>query len=59
MPGNTPDAPPPAEDDSARNAPDERYSAFEMENGEFVIYDTENTRAWLQSSAVVELAGMS
>jgi len=29
-----------------------------MAEGEFVIYDTENSHAWLRSSAAVELVGM-
>ena len=34
----------------------ERYGAIETGNGDLVIYDREETSAWLQSDHTVELA---
>ncbi|MFB6295726.1 MAG: hypothetical protein ABEH66_02670 [Halobacteriales archaeon] len=59
MSGHTPDAPPPVENDAGENVPEKRYAAFAMETGEFVVYDTENSRAWLQTSAPADLDAMA
>ncbi|MFC4448388.1 DUF7331 family protein [Halorussus aquaticus] len=37
----------------------ERYAAVSDGAGEMVVYDTENTDAWLKSDAAVEVAEMA
>ena len=36
-----------------------QYGELEIENGDVVIYDTENHRAWIQSDESVERDGMA
>lgn len=42
----------PSRDPDAQHAPEDRYAGIETEAG-FVVYDTENTAAWIQSEASV------
>ena len=50
-----PPTPPPSTEDERGAA---RCAAFETEDG-VVVYDTEETRAWLQSDVAVDLDAMS
>ncbi|MFQ3319490.1 MAG: hypothetical protein ACI8UR_000941 [Natronomonas sp.] len=48
-------APPEHDRDDALPVRRSQCVVIELENGEVIIYDTENHSAWLQSDAAVEL----
>jgi len=51
---NADDLPAPSESEHG-----ERYASLDVSNGETVIYDRENPRAWLQSDGAVAVASMA
>jgi len=44
--------------ENGREPESERYAAVEDGDGEVVVYDTENSAAWLKSDAAVAVAEM-
>lgn len=44
---------------SRERVPDERYATLDLSQGETVIYDRENSRAWLQSDGAVHVSSMT
>lgn len=36
----------------------ERYGHIRVDDGESIVYDTENDQAWLQSGSTIDLGGM-
>jgi len=41
--------------DRHRDRPEDRYAQLRLDDDEFVIYDREDHRAWVQSSVAVSL----
>lgn len=49
-----------SENNRDRNDPEtDRYAAFSRGDGETVVYDTRNNKAWLKSDDAVEIGEMA